>query len=153
MRVLVVEDDFLIASSLARELEIAGHTVLGPVSCSRDAIALAESERPQVALLDLDLEHQKAGLKVASRLQHELQIGVIYTTGRPSVGRDHACDAFGMIVKPYFPELVLQTLRVVSALMNGESPLLSSIPCGLELFAHHLRNAGTTAPLGNAAKS
>jgi two-component system, response regulator PdtaR len=135
MRVLVVEDDFLVAFSLTRELEAAGHTVLGPVSCSRDAIALAESEKPRVALLDLELEHQKAGLKVASRLQHELQVGVIYTTGRPSVGWDHACDAFGMIVKPYFPDLVLQSLRVVSALMNGESPLLSSVPGGLQLFA------------------
>ena len=152
MRVLVVEDDFLVAFSLTRELELAGHTVLGPVSRSRDAIALAESEKPRVALLDLALEHQKAGLKVASRLQHALQVGVIYTTGRPSAGRDHACDAFGMIVKPYFPELVLQSLRVVSAIMNGESLLLLSIPCGLQLFAQPQRTAGTIASSGNAAK-
>jgi two-component system, response regulator PdtaR len=153
MHVLVVEDDFFIAFSLKRELEIGGHTVLGPVSSSAEAIALAEAEKPRVALLDLDLEHQKAGLKVASRLQHELQVGVIYTTGRPSVAREHACDAFGMIVKPYFPELVLQSLRIVSAIMNGEPPLLSSIPWGLQLFGQREWIAGPIAPSDTRSKN
>jgi two-component system, response regulator PdtaR len=132
--VLIVEDDFLIAFSLSRELERAGHTVLGPVSSSDDAIALAESAQPDVALVDLDLEHQRAGVRVAGRLQDEMQVGVIYTTGRPSIAREHACNAIGLIAKPYFPELVLQSLQLVSSIMKGESPPQSSIPYGLQLF-------------------
>ncbi len=53
--VLIVEDDFLIAMDLEMTLERHGWRVLGPAPSVKDALRLLETERPDVALLDVDL--------------------------------------------------------------------------------------------------
>jgi DNA-binding response OmpR family regulator len=53
--VLIVEDEFLIAMDLQLMLEDCGWRVIGPVATVRHALALLESERPSVALLDVNL--------------------------------------------------------------------------------------------------
>lgn len=55
MRILVVEDDFLIALDLEFMLEGLGQTVIGPVARVHEALALIESETPDAALLDINL--------------------------------------------------------------------------------------------------
>jgi len=55
-RVLVVEDELLIALELSRTLERLGCEVVGPASSIDKALALLEAQRPDVALLDEDLK-------------------------------------------------------------------------------------------------
>lgn len=67
--VLVVEDEFLIAMDLETILEQNGHTIVGP-ACSVDAaLRLLERERPDVAVLDVNLRGQPV-LPVAERLRN-----------------------------------------------------------------------------------
>ena len=54
-RVLVVEDEALIAMDLQALLEEAGYQVLGPANSSAAALALIDNEEPDVALLDVNL--------------------------------------------------------------------------------------------------
>ena len=56
MVVLVVEDEAIIAYCSAAMLEDAGYAVLGPAHTSAEALELARSKRPDVALIDIDLE-------------------------------------------------------------------------------------------------
>jgi CheY-like chemotaxis protein len=53
--VLLVEDGFLVAGLMRRILEEAGHTVLGPISRLREALAVAGDQEYDVALLDITL--------------------------------------------------------------------------------------------------
>jgi DNA-binding response OmpR family regulator len=55
LTVLVVEDDFLIAMDLETTLERRGWRVLGPAPSVKDALRILETERPDVALLDVNL--------------------------------------------------------------------------------------------------
>ena len=55
-RVLVVEDELLIALELSRTLEDLGCNVVGPAGSIDRALALLETQRPDVALLDEDLK-------------------------------------------------------------------------------------------------
>ena len=57
-RILVVEDDFLIAQDLQRALEALGAVVLGPVPRVADALAMLEGEavQPDAATLDVNLD-------------------------------------------------------------------------------------------------
>jgi len=57
IRVLVVEDDYLVAKSLGRVLAGSGAEVVGPVATSEDACALAENERIDVGVLDVVLQN------------------------------------------------------------------------------------------------
>ncbi|WP_020180041.1 response regulator [Methylopila sp. M107] len=54
-RVLVVEDDFLLALDVSQMLEVAGATVIGPTSTVKAGLAELEREAPDIAVLDINL--------------------------------------------------------------------------------------------------
>jgi CheY-like chemotaxis protein len=57
--VLVVEDEAFVAIELASLLQRSGYRVLGPASTVQQALALLEDERPDAALLDLNLGSER----------------------------------------------------------------------------------------------
>lgn len=101
MYVLLVEDEALSAFSLTEQLEEAGHRVIGPARSSGEALVLARSRRPGVALVDIDLECEGAGIPLARRLCEELGVPVIFMTEHKSPARENAGYAIGMITKPF----------------------------------------------------
>ncbi len=79
-RVLVVEDEYLLAAELARTLDRAGAIVLGPVPTVRGALALIESQAGvDIALLDVDLGGEPV-FKVADVLDAQ-STPYLFTTG------------------------------------------------------------------------
>lgn len=77
-RVLVVEDDYLIASDIKAELESAGAEVLGPVSDLAGAMELLAAA-PDVAILDINLGGEMV-FPLADQLR-ERQIPFVFATG------------------------------------------------------------------------
>ena len=61
IRVLVVEDDWLLALELRRLLASQGCTVIGPARIAAQALALIANERPNAPILDVNLDGQSAG--------------------------------------------------------------------------------------------
>ena len=59
-RVLIVEDEFLLAMELEALLEQRGGTVLGCVSSVGQALAVLDREQPEIALLDVNLKGERA---------------------------------------------------------------------------------------------
>jgi DNA-binding response OmpR family regulator len=68
MRILVVEDDFLLADMLARLLEEHGVVVVGPVAAREEALKLASAERLDGAMLDIRLGRNSDTFPVAETL-------------------------------------------------------------------------------------
>ena len=102
MVVLIVEDEAIIAYCAAAMLEDAGYTVVGPAHTADEAIKLIRSRRPDVALIDIDLEVPGAGIGLARQLRSQ-GTAVIFTTGRADLARAHADSAVGVLTKPYDP--------------------------------------------------
>lgn len=67
MRILVAEDDPIIALGIARRLERLGHVVIGPFARRADILLAAERDAPELLLLDVDLEDAD-GLELAAEL-------------------------------------------------------------------------------------
>ncbi len=84
LRVLVVEDTLLVAEMIAEILEIAGVTVIGPVSRVGAAVELAQRERLDGALLDVNLAGENAG-PIAAALRTR-GIPFIFLTGYGDAG-------------------------------------------------------------------
>jgi len=78
-RVLVVEDEYLIASDLSEWLEDQGAAVLGPVPSVADALRLLATERPDVAILDINLVDGRV-FPVADALQ-AADVPFVFVTG------------------------------------------------------------------------
>ncbi|KPG02202.1 response regulator receiver protein [Rhodopseudomonas sp. AAP120] len=97
--VLIVEDEFLIAMDLAHMLEELGWRVIGPAPNVKDALRLLQAERPQVALLDVNLgrelvtpvaENLKAlgvPFAVASAYDEPEKVGGAVLAGVPNAGK------------------------------------------------------------------
>jgi CheY-like chemotaxis protein len=60
LRVMIVEDEFIIADEIAMIVEGAGHAVLGPVASVEDASAMLAAERPDFAIIDANLRGQSS---------------------------------------------------------------------------------------------
>lgn len=103
MVVLVVEDEAIIAYCSAATLEDAGYAVVGPAHTAGEALSLARERRPDVALIDVDLETPGAGIDLARHLRAHYGTAIVFATGRTDVARALSDTAVGVLSKPYDP--------------------------------------------------
>ncbi len=81
VRILIVEDEILIAMHLARQLEEAGYEVSDPVTSGSAALEAAELNRPDVVLLDVRLAGDMDGIETGRAIRDRLGIPVVFLTG------------------------------------------------------------------------
>ena len=108
-RILVVEDEALIAMDLQALLEDAGYRVLGPANSSSAAMALIETDQPDVALLDVNLGRSDA-FGVATFLT-ERKTQVIFLTGHTAHKLPLQHRHLPLVSKPYLPQVLLQAVE------------------------------------------
>ena len=77
--ILVVEDEYLLATDVSRYLRTLGYEILGPVPTVERALALIDRKPPAAAVLDIQLEEERSYL-IADRLV-ELGIPFVFRTG------------------------------------------------------------------------
>ncbi len=111
--VLVVEDEAMIAFDLADALESFGWQVIGPVGTLTDALAAADDDAIDVAVLDINLGKGKS-FEVAAKLNAR-NVPVIYLTGDGTVAHATASAASRVIAKPVDYHELHQTLLAALA--------------------------------------
>jgi DNA-binding response OmpR family regulator len=80
MRILLIEDEFLVAAAVEATLDFMGYEVIGPVATVERALAaLADGPRPDAAIVDLNLRGE-ASLPVADELVRR-KIPFVFATG------------------------------------------------------------------------
>lgn len=99
-KILIVEDDALIAMELEERLAEMGHAVMGPAHTIAEAEALIARERPDAALLDANLAGESSvglGVKLVGQ-----GVKVAFCTGYDRVkGAPPELDNAPILVKPY----------------------------------------------------
>jgi hypothetical protein len=102
-RVLIVEDEWVVAIDVRDCLEGLGYTVVAIAVSGEEAIIKARELRPDVVLMDIRLEGEMDGTQAAQVIWQEFQIPIIYATGysdRATVDRATETEPFGYIIKP-----------------------------------------------------
>ena len=79
-RILIVEDERIIAADLRRHVTRLGYEVVGMVGSGRAAIEQAQTLHPDVVLMDIGLPGGMSGLEAAGSIWEALQIPVVYVT-------------------------------------------------------------------------
>ncbi len=103
-RILVVEDDFLVAMQMESALVEAGFEVAGIAASGEDAIELAVTERPRLAVMDIRLAGDRDGIDTALQLFVDQGIRCIFATAHhDEQSRRRAAPAvpLGWLPKPY----------------------------------------------------
>jgi len=137
MRILVVEDEILIALELESLLQDLGHDVVGIAASSGDALALGEELKPDLAFVDIHLADGPTGVDVARDLAARHQVTVLFMTANSKRIPEDFAGAWGVIAKPYTERGVREALAYVMA--------------GQPREPHEMRTV-TFIPFGQAAR-
>jgi DNA-binding NarL/FixJ family response regulator len=103
-RILIVEDDFLIAMQTEIALTEAGFSVVGIATTAEEAIALAREQRPFLAVMDIRLASERDGIDAARELFGELDIRCIFATAHDDPRTRERAEPYaplGWLAKPY----------------------------------------------------
>jgi len=103
-RILVVEDERIVAMGLRKQLQNLGYQALAPVASREAAVARAGILRPDLVLMDICLEGQMDGLEAAAEIRQRFRLPVVYLTAysnKDILDRAKATEPFGYILKPF----------------------------------------------------
>jgi CheY-like chemotaxis protein len=114
-KLLIVEDDFVVAASLQAELSEMGYQVIGLAPSSKGAIEHVRAERPELVLMDIKLQGGIDGIETAKKLRMEYDIPGVFLTAFAENGileRDKQSEPYGYLVKPYEQKELKATIEM-----------------------------------------
>lgn len=103
-KILIVEDEVIIAEDLAGSLEDLGYKVIGPADNASDALKLIKKHSPDLAILDINLNQPIDGVQIASILRQDYDIPFVFLTAfsdTSTLDRVKKTNPYGYIVKPF----------------------------------------------------
>lgn len=119
-RVLIVEDEALIALDLTFCLEALGHEVVATAADSVEALAAAR-HGVDIALVDLNLRDGPTGPGLGETLARDWEVTVIYLTANPNQVQPCVKGPVGILPKPYSESSLAQAVGFAVAVREGEA--------------------------------
>ena len=123
-RVLIVEDEWLIAAAAEAVLTEAACTVVGMAGTAGDALRLARLWRPDLVLMDIDLRGPRSGIDAAIDIRASLGIRSLFVTGRSDDAtrrRAEAAHPLGWLIKPCVGGRLVAAVRAAHLSLSPSS--------------------------------
>ena len=117
LKILIVEDELIIASDIEMILTDAGYEVTGIATSYEDAIQSIAANKPDLILLDINLESDADGVILAEEINKNYHIPFIYLTSNTdplTVNRVKRTNPAGFIVKPFNEKEILTNIEIVA---------------------------------------
>ena len=114
-RIMIVDDDFIIAEELEYILTSAGYDVVKIVYSAEEALGFAEKIRPALILMDILFPGGMDGITAARKIKNALGIPVVFFTGYSGlelVDRAKDLEPMGYLVKPFVEAQVISNVRL-----------------------------------------
>jgi signal transduction histidine kinase len=114
-RVLVAEDEAMIAEALSLSLTRLGLVVIGVADSADEAIAVVRDSRPSLVMMDIRLKGARDGIDAAAEIRDRFGVPVVFLTAHAddaTLQRAKQSDPFGYLVKPYSERDLRVTLEI-----------------------------------------
>lgn len=114
-RILVVEDEHIVALDIKRMLLTLGYEVPAIAASGKQAIQRAVETPPDLALMDIHLKGQMDGIQAAAEIQSMVDIPVIYLTAfadETTLDRARTTEPFGYVLKPFTEQELHSTIEM-----------------------------------------
>lgn len=126
MKVLIVEDEILIAMHLETLVQTMGHQVVGIATSASEAISLAATYCPDVALMDIRLSDGSSGVEAAREIHARQGLRCIFLSANLDEATQRAvgpCDPIAFVGKPVLPIVLERALHKANGTTGVESGL------------------------------
>jgi signal transduction histidine kinase len=117
-RILLVEDERIVALHLRQQLAKMGYTVAAIAASGAEALRQIEAQRPEIVLMDIHIEGPIDGIETTARIAPELQVPVIYLTAyaeETTLERASATKPYGYLLKPFSERELHATIQMALA--------------------------------------
>jgi PAS domain S-box-containing protein len=114
-RILVVEDEIIIAEDIQRKLRTMGYVVPAIVSSGEEAIKKIKENIPDLILMDIVIHGNMDGIETAAQIHSLFDIPVVYLTAygdRITFDRAKITEPFGYLIKPFKERELLITIEI-----------------------------------------
>ena len=132
-RILIIEDEAIVAMELRFVLEDLGYEVVDAVADARSARNVVRETPVDLALVDIHLSDGPTGVELGRELANDQNVTVLYMTANPGMVRDGVAGTIGVLTKPT-DERAVQT-AVACALRRRQGEMSPPAPAELRLFA------------------
>ncbi|MEB3827759.1 hybrid sensor histidine kinase/response regulator [Phormidium sp. CCY1219] len=125
-KILIVEDEFLIAKGLSRKLKKLGYEVVDIVASGEDALQRVADKYPDLVLMDIAIQGELDGIETATKIHHYYKIPVIYVTAYAddeTLERAESSGSYGYILKPFKDREVHAAIKMALKKHREESQL------------------------------
>ena len=122
-RILIVEDDYLVAMEAEAAVVEAGFEAAGIANSAEEAVRLAKSERPTLVVMDIRLIGKRDGIDAALEIFQETGVRCLFATAHHTLAtRTRAAPTapLGWLPKPYTMEDLIDTIKSAVAELNDE---------------------------------
>jgi CheY-like chemotaxis protein len=120
-RILIVEDEGIVALDLKQMVERIGYTVPAVVRSGEDAVEQATALQPDLILMDIRLKGEMDGVDATETIQEQIDIPVVYVTAfvdRLTLKRARSTQPQGYVFKPLDPQ---ELKFVIKQALNDQS--------------------------------
>jgi DNA-binding response OmpR family regulator len=114
LKVLIAEDDLMVADMVEEVLVDSGYEVCGIARTVTEGAALGRRHKPDLAVIDMRLANGGLGTEIAAQLAAHGRLGVLYATGNLSRIVLTAADGDACVAKPYGSADLLRGLQIVA---------------------------------------
>lgn len=114
-KILIVEDEAIVAEDIASRLEKMGYTIADIVASGEEAIVAANTTQPDIVLMDIMLQGKIGGIVAARQIYTELNVPVIYLTAYAdpkTLKQAKVTNPFGYILKPFKDKELQATIEI-----------------------------------------
>lgn len=123
-RIMIVEDEEIVAFDLRKTLEKLGYSVTSQASNGIDAIEKAEIDKPNIIIMDVRLKNELDGIDAAQIISLKNRIPIVYLTSYNDAEirkRAKSTPAFAFLLKPFDEDSLKATIdKVVSGYVSEE---------------------------------
>jgi two-component system, LytTR family, response regulator LytT len=135
LKIGIIENDFLIAESIAINLKQIGYLPTKPARSYDEALKLIETEKPDLLLVDITLDGEKDGIDVAATVSRNYGIPFIFLTAysdAATVNRAKETHPLAYLVKPFTENDLFSSIEVAFNNYNNQQkkPFLQNATSG-----------------------
>lgn len=115
-KILLAEDEALIAMSMQLQLEEAGYNVYETVATGEEAVSCVKKNPPDIVLMDIHLSGQVDGIEAARQISDAFDIPIIFITGYPDNETKQEASQVnpgGYLTKPVGIEAITSTIAQI----------------------------------------
>jgi DNA-binding LytR/AlgR family response regulator len=130
LKIAVVEDELIIATTMARKLISLGYEVLPPCSSFNEAIIQLAEEKPDLVLIDIRIKGTRDGVELAKHIRNNYDMPLVFVTanGDPAtINRAKAATPNAYVIKPFTKQELHAAIEI--AMLNYK-PSIPERPAG-----------------------